>query len=299
MIMRLRRLAPRCSRHLSTVQSFDGAEKSKVFANFFEAGAPMWEAMRVLAAKQLPAPSKILDLGGGPGEPACHFAAHFAGVPIIASDLAPSMVELAKQRVAKKGLSNVETMVLDMQDQSAIADASVDLVIAQMAYQFVPDKPKALAETYRVLKPGGVLVANVWDSTKVFELMPMAGGLMAAVTGPPAAPPPPNPNGPLGLADKALFDGLLTDAGFEQTDDHNLIGEFKARLGSVTDVQSFKMAALPIWDMLTQFEDEGTHPGAWAKAQEAFPKVAAPFADTDGDITISGSYRIAVVRKPT
>ena len=282
----------------TAAQSFDGAEKSRTFANFFEAGAPMWEAMRSLAVKQLPTPSIILDLGGGPGEPACHFAAAFAGVRVVATDLAPSMVKLAQQRVAAKGLTNVECMVLDMQEQSAIADSSVDMVIAQMAFQFAPDKPKALQETFRVLKPGGVLVANVWDSEHVFELMPIASGLMTAVTGPPATPPLPNPNGPLGLADRTLFDKLLADAGYAFTDDHNYVGQFRASLGAVSDDQAFKMAALPIWDMLSAFENEGTHPGAWATAKAAFPTVAAPFTDADGGITITGSYRIAVVRKP-
>ena len=106
----------------------------------------MWARMHELAARQMPAPTKILDLGCGPGEPACHFAARYAGVPTIASDLAPNMVALAERRVAAKGLANVECMVLDMEDLSPIADASVDLVIAQMAYMFVPDKPRALAE---------------------------------------------------------------------------------------------------------------------------------------------------------
>ena len=55
---------------------------------------------------------QILDLGCGPGEPACHFAAPYAGVPTIASDLAPNMVALAEKRVAAKGLANVECMVL-------------------------------------------------------------------------------------------------------------------------------------------------------------------------------------------
>ena len=39
-----------------------------------------------------------------------------------------------------------------------IEDASVDLVIGQMAIQFVPDKPKALKEVMRVLKPGGLCI---------------------------------------------------------------------------------------------------------------------------------------------
>ena len=49
------------------------------------------------------------------------------------------------------------------------------------AYPFAADKEKAFAEAFRVLKPGGVFGAVVWKS---FELLPLAGALMGAVTGP-------------------------------------------------------------------------------------------------------------------
>lgn len=275
-------------------QSFDGAEKAKTFAGFFEVGEPMWAKMFELAAKAKASPANILDLGAGPGEPACYFAAKFPGVPVTCTDLAPPMVELAKKRAAAKGLKNVECAVVDMQNQSGIPDASVDLVISQMAYQFCPDKPKALAETFRVMKPGGVLVANVWNS---MDLMPLAGGLMKSVTGP-TGPPPPNPNGPLGLADAALFDSLLADAGFKTLGDHNYSESVKFRLGPIDDVQSFKMTMLPLWDKFTEFEADGTHPNAWATALAAFPEVAKPFADADGVVYVTGNYRVAVVQKP-
>ena len=81
---------PRASVAFCTAR-FDGAEELRVFSAFFEKGAPMWAAMLALAEKHVPAPRRILDLGCGLGEPACHFAAKFK-VPILATDVAPSMV---------------------------------------------------------------------------------------------------------------------------------------------------------------------------------------------------------------
>ena len=56
---------------------------------------------------------------------------------------------------------------------------------------FVPHKEKALQVKFRELKPGGLLIANVWVA---FALISMAGGLMAAIAGPSQSPPPPNPH---------------------------------------------------------------------------------------------------------
>ena len=145
------------SRYMSTdiPQSFDAVEKAQVFASFFEKGQPLWEQIEKLAGSSLEAtPTHILDLGCGPGEPACHFANKYRSVPVLASDIAKPMVDLAEKRAKAKGLTNVKCMVLDMCDLSALDDNSYDLVISDHAYQFVPDKPKALAETYRVMKPG-------------------------------------------------------------------------------------------------------------------------------------------------
>ena len=58
------------------------------------------------------------------------------------------------------------------------------------------------------------------------------------------------------------------------------------------------MAALPVWDVLAEFEEKGTVPDAWAKAQAAWPSLAARYAEEDGTITLKGEYRIAVAMKP-
>jgi len=276
-------------------QNFDVAEKAKVFAGFFEQGQPMWDAMSKCADIEMPTPSSILDLGSGPGEPACYFAQKF-NVQTVCSDLAPAMVELAKKRVSAKGLDSiVECKVMNMEDLSAIPDSSTDLVTAQMAYMFVPDKGKALGEALRVLKPGGVLIANVWVD---FDLIRIAGGLVASVTGPPTEAPPFNPVGPLSLADASTFDALLTDAGFELTPTHNTTTTHVFELGSASTDQSFKMCALPVWDVLDEFEASGKFPDAWAKAQTAYPGVIDPFTDSNGVVSIEGVFRIAVAKKP-
>ena len=282
--------------------SFDNAEKSRVFASFFDAGLPMWQSMLDLALVEAVVPSpggNILDLGAGPGEPSCHFAAAYPEATVTCTDLAPPMVELAKGRVQAKGMSSdrVRCMVLDMENQAAIGSSTQDLVISQMAYMFCPDKDQALKETFRVLKPGGVLIANVWTD---FDLVRVAGALAGSVMGgpPPDGTPAINPVGPMSLADAEPWDAMLDAAGFVPTASHNFAAEVKFDTGEAGTEQSFKVCSLPIWDKLTELEETGEDSEAWSKAAEAFAEISKPYTEQDGHVYVNGAYRISVVKKP-
>lgn len=136
-----------------------------------------------------------------------------------------------------KGLGDI-CKVMDDEKLGAMDDESFDLVVGLMSLQFMADKPRALQEIMRVMKPGGVGIFNVWED---LNIMPIAGELMAAVAGPPdEGTPPLNPCGPLGLADKALFDELLTNAGFTLTENHNQVETFEATLGQLDSDEAFK-----------------------------------------------------------
>jgi hypothetical protein len=111
----------------STFHKFDAAAKAEVFRNVFDGGLPMWEKLGEEVDKALTAPpSKVLSVGDWPGEPGCYFAARY-GCPTISSDSVAPMVAAAQKRAHAKGLSNVECMLLDMQDLSAIEPSSCRL----------------------------------------------------------------------------------------------------------------------------------------------------------------------------
>tara|TARA_B110001452_G_scaffold249874_1_gene237711 strand:- start:529 stop:1524 length:996 start_codon:yes stop_codon:yes gene_type:complete len=275
--------------------TFDAAAKAEVFGKVFDVGEPMWVKLHELVAVEAPAPSMILSVGDGPGEPGCYLAAKY-GCKTITSDAVPPMVGLAKKRVEAKGLGDkVECMLLDMQDLSGVESGSCDLVSSAHAYPFAPDQPKALAEALRVLKPGGVFGAVVWKS---FELLPLAGALMGAVTGTAPAPPPAGapPPPPLAWASPEVTDKLLTDAGFELK-----AGSEDEVIFELSDMEvAMKYSALPIWDKIQKLQDDGTVPDAWKKFEAAWPTVAKEkghLGDFPG-FKIKGMYRTVVAKKP-
>ena len=69
--------------------------------------------------------------------------------------------QLAQDRyVARREGLNLATVEGDMRDLSAFADASFDLIVHPVSNVFVPDVHPVWREAYRVLRPGGTLLAG-------------------------------------------------------------------------------------------------------------------------------------------
>lgn len=95
---------------------------------------------------------RVLDVGAGTGL----LAAHVAGIvgptgQVVAIDPLPLRVELASKKAAQ-----LETRV-GRAEELPFPDASFDVVYLNSVIHWIADKPRVLAEAYRVLKPGGKL----------------------------------------------------------------------------------------------------------------------------------------------
>jgi arsenite methyltransferase len=98
---------------------------------------------------------KVLDLGSGGGIDVL-LSARRVGPHGFAYgvDMTDEMLELARANAAKAKASNVEFLKGTIEDVP-LADGSVDVVISNCVINLSTDKPKVIAEMYRVLTPGG------------------------------------------------------------------------------------------------------------------------------------------------
>lgn len=97
----------------------------------------------------------VVDLGSGAGND-CFVARSIAGHTgrVIGVDFTAKMVARAKSNASKLGYSNVEFVQGDIENLP-LPDSIADVVVSNCVLNLVPDKKRAFAETFRVLKPGG------------------------------------------------------------------------------------------------------------------------------------------------
>jgi SAM-dependent methyltransferase len=151
-----------------------------------------------------PAPGdRWLDLACGTGAVAERAAA--AGARVTGLDLAPVLIETARQRAAERGLQ-IRYAVGDV-EQLQFEVASFDKVSSTCGIMFAPDHEAAARELARVTRPGGQIALANWTPTgglaRMFDVMA------------PYLPAPP-PSSPFGWGEASRVRELLGDS-FELT----------------------------------------------------------------------------------
>jgi phosphatidylethanolamine/phosphatidyl-N-methylethanolamine N-methyltransferase len=104
---------------------------------------------------------RVLEVGVGTG---INTSLYPANCQVIGIDLSASMLEKARERVAREGFCNVRLLEMDAASLT-FADESFDIVYAPYLVSVVPDPVKVVREMHRVCKPGGkIIVLNHFRS---------------------------------------------------------------------------------------------------------------------------------------
>jgi SAM-dependent methyltransferase len=165
-------------------------------------------------AGQLKPGSLVLDVGCGTGQAAIAAARRVApGGRLVATDIAPEMLDVARRRAAQAGLANIEFRAMDG-EQLDFPDDTFDAVTCAYALMFCPDAVRAVAEARRVLKAGGRFAAVVWDEPSKNPFLTVAGEAIAQFF--PAAPPNPNAPGAFRFARPGILEETLRAGGFTE-----------------------------------------------------------------------------------
>lgn len=166
-----------------------------------------------------------LDLASGAGEPALTIA-EMVGPEgrVTATDLAEGMLAGAKRRAAERGLGNIGFEIADA-EALPFPDAGIDRVTCRFGLMFFPNKPKALTECLRVLKPGGRAGFMVWGPLEENAVFQINMAAMLEVMGPQDDH---FLEMPFNLGQPGTLVGLLEQAGFTGVEEQVIQARRKA-----------------------------------------------------------------------
>ena len=176
--------------------------------------------------------SRVADFCAGLGGPA-RYLAYCYGADVTGIELTPARVKGAAQLTQLVGLQDRVRVIEGNVLQVPLADGSMDAVFSQEAFLHVPDKARALAEAYRILKVGGRLAFTDWIAHRALSATDaelMWQGM--AVTN---------------LYDLGTYRALIEDAGFELTAVEDLTADWakilKVRLAMYIKLRGETQAA--------------------------------------------------------
>lgn len=174
----------------------------------------------------------VLDIAGGTGDLSAHFS-RLVGPEgrVVLSDINESMLNVGRDKLTDKGISGNIEYVQANAEALPFPDASFDCITIAFGLRNVTDKDKALRSMLRVLKPGGKLLVLEFSKpqnplltqaydTYSFNILPKIGKLITQ-----------DEDSYRYLAesirmhpDQDTLKQMMTDAGFERCEFHNLTG---------------------------------------------------------------------------
>jgi SAM-dependent methyltransferase len=155
---------------------------------------------RLVEACGVRAGQRVLDVAAGSGNAAIPAAA--TGADVVASDLAPALLEVGQRH------AEAQDLTIDWQEADAealpFADAEFDVVMSCVGVMFAPHHQASADELVRVCRPGGTIGLLSWTPEGFI-------GQMFATMKPYAPPPPPGAQPPPLWGDEAHVRALLGD----------------------------------------------------------------------------------------
>ncbi len=239
-------------------------------------------APRMVAAARLGLGDHVLDIACGTGVLTRAVARHVGpSGSATGLDLDAGMLTIA--RTVRPDLRWLQGSA----GQLPFPDASFHAVVSQFGLMFVPDRPEALREMWRVLRPGGRLAVAVWASLDATPAYEAEARLVGRLAGTAASAPL---HLPFCLGDRDLFSAQFKAAGVPLESMTTVVGV--GRFRSLRDMVAADVVGwLPVMGVQLP---PATVDAILAQAEEDLAEYRQP----DGTVRFESPAHIAVALRP-
>jgi SAM-dependent methyltransferase len=210
--------------------------------------------------------TRVLDIAAGAGGQT--IAAARRGATVLATDFSEAILEFAAVEARRAGVANVATRAVDA-EQLGIEPGSFDAVVSRLGVMYFPDKPRALAEQHRALRPGGRVGAIVFSEAdrNGFFSVPI-GIIRSRAELPPPAAGLPGPFSATGIGE------LLEEAGFHDVEVDRLPAPL--RLESAAECTRLERESFGALHQMLAGMAPADQDSVWVEIEEALRQFEGP-----------------------
>ena len=243
-------------------------------------------AVRLVQLLDPPVAARVLDLATGTGTAAITAAQHVGPEGRVTGiDLSPAILDIARRHVADAELANLDIKEMSAEGLEFPAE-SFDAVLCGLGLMFFSEPDRALAEAWRVAKPGAKVALSVWGAPEGMWMSNVVAAMQPHL--PTRGPQGP---GPFAFARDEALGGALSQAGFtllklERSDWPTVLPSAEVAWDVVRwgGPLALSYSSLP---QTTQLSLRG-----------AVLAALAPFADGSGVLTLPFEVLFALAQKP-
>ena len=171
-------------------------------------------SIRLIDLAEIKPGSRVLDIATGIGEPAITAADRVGSSGhVLATDISPQMLSVAKQRAISLGLQNIIEFKEGDIETVDLPSSAFDAVLCRWGLMLLPDLKAGLSNIYGPLVEDGHFAAAVWASPAQDTLSATTMNTIMKETN--APPPPPGSPGPFSLSDENSLKNSFMISGFK------------------------------------------------------------------------------------
>jgi SAM-dependent methyltransferase len=210
--------------------------------------------------------SRVLDVAAGAGEQSIGAARRAgAGGLVLATDIAPALLERAAADARAAGLSNLETLELDGEALDTLPAGSFDAAISRVGLIYFPDQQRALAGMRRALRPGGRVSAVVYSTPERNAFFSIPVKIIRERARLPA--PLPGQPGPFSLGAEGALEAAFAKAGLRDIEVRRVPSP--VRLASAAECVRFERESFGALHQMMVGLDEAERARTWDAIEEA------------------------------